>query len=437
MRTPLSGAKAHYRCAGIGAGPANLSLASLMHSYPELTNIFIEKKKTFGWHDGQLIPGAALQVSPIKDLVSLADPASRFSFLSYLHAKGRLYHFINAHFDAVPREEFRNYLEWAASSNPNVVLGEEVLSVSFGKAFLVETTRQTVTADNIVIGVGRQPWVPAPAQLGDRQFHVSDFMSKAGRLQGRRVVVVGGGQSGAEAFLDLISRQAAGLPRRVTWISRRRNYFPLDDSPFTNEYFTPCYSDHFSTLSPDIREAFSAQQVLVSDGIAEQTLRAIYQKIYVLRFIRETEDLARLYPNHTITGVTQGYAGSWDVTIADNDRPGLTEVVEGDVIIWATGFQPARMDFLAPIAERLEHDGHEYKVDSNFAVPWDGPPGHSIFMQNAARQQRGPADPNLSLIAWRSQRILDRLRGARSGHEAPSFIEWPAKSPVAGQEGMA
>ena len=45
----------HYRCVGIGVGPANLSLASLMHSRPEITNLFLDKKETFGWHDGQLL----------------------------------------------------------------------------------------------------------------------------------------------------------------------------------------------------------------------------------------------------------------------------------------------------------------------------------------------------------------------------------------------
>ena len=42
-----------------------------------------------------------------------------------------------------------------------------------------------------------------------------------------RVGVVGGGQSGAEAFLDLISRTDGALPRRVIWISRRAKLFPL------------------------------------------------------------------------------------------------------------------------------------------------------------------------------------------------------------------
>jgi hypothetical protein len=38
----------HYRCVGIGVGPANLSLAALMHSHPEITNLFVDKKESFG-----------------------------------------------------------------------------------------------------------------------------------------------------------------------------------------------------------------------------------------------------------------------------------------------------------------------------------------------------------------------------------------------------
>src|SRR5262249_34599199 len=91
---------AHYDCVGIGVGPANLSLASLLYGHREVSNLFIERNPTFGWHDDQQIAGASLQVSPLKDLVTLADPTNVFSFLSYLHAEGRIYHFINARFDA-------------------------------------------------------------------------------------------------------------------------------------------------------------------------------------------------------------------------------------------------------------------------------------------------------------------------------------------------
>src|SRR5580698_789545 len=253
----------HYRCVGIGVGPANLSLAALMHSHPEITNLFLDKKERFGWHDGQQLPNATIQVSMLKDLVSLSQPTSEYSFISYLHDSGRLYHYLNAKFDAVPRQEFRNYMEWACGKNENIVFGHAVLSVEYSDVFRVHLHEGEVTADNIVIGTGVQPWVPpqASAYLGARQFHVSEFLDKARDLGGLRVGVIGGVQSGAEAFLDLISRCDKDLPRRVVWISRRPNYLPLDDSPFTNDYYMPGYSDYFAGLDAVTRNAFNARHI--------------------------------------------------------------------------------------------------------------------------------------------------------------------------------
>ncbi|MGD3109647.1 lysine N(6)-hydroxylase/L-ornithine N(5)-oxygenase family protein [Streptomyces sp. YGL11-2] len=423
---------AHYRCVGVGVGPANLSLASLLHGYPEVDNLFIDRKESFGWHDGQQIPGTTLQVSMFKDLVSLSDPTSPFSFLAYLHDQGRVYHYLNARFEDVPRLEFRNYLAWASRRNKNIVFGETVQEIGFDDVFTVRTDDRTVTADNVVIGVGNQSWVPPQGRdhLGATQFHVNDFVHAAKDLGGKRVVVVGGGQSGAEAFSDLISRPGAELPRRVSWISRRRNFFPIDDSPFTNDFYMPCHSDYFYRLSPQARAAFNAHHVLSSDGISESTLREIYQRIYLHRFVDGNPDLVELYANREVTGVEAGSAGGWDLSVRHNDEPDSLEHFDTDVIVWATGFRPAAMDFLAPIADRLERDGDELRIDEDFAVRWDGPADRSVFVQNAARAQRGLADPNLSLNAWRSQRIADRLRGARTVDQLASFIEWGTKTRV-------
>ncbi|RST19070.1 L-lysine 6-monooxygenase [Streptomyces sp. WAC05374] len=422
-------APAHYRCVGVGVGPANLSLASLLHGQPDLPNLFIDRKESFTWHDGQQMPGSSLQVSMLKDLVSLADPSNPFSFLSYLHDQGRVYHFLNARFDDVPRLEFRNYLAWASRRNPNVAFGETVLEVGFDDVFTVRTDRRTVTADNVVLGVGSEPWLPGHVgdRLGPTQFHIAQFMTMARNLAGKRVVVVGGGQSGAEAVLDLISRPAGDLPRRVSWISRRRNYFPIDDSPFTNDYYMPSYADYFYGLRREVREEFNTRHILTSDGISESTLRDIYQRIYVHRFIDGNPDLVGLHPNREVTSVAAGPYGGWQVSTRHNDEPDAAELFEADVVIWATGFRPARTDFLAPIAGRLERDGDELRIDEDYAVQWDGPSDRRIFVQNAARGQRGLADPNLSLIAWRSRRIADRLCGVRSDEQLASFIEWSTK----------
>jgi lysine N6-hydroxylase len=411
---------------GIGVGPANLSLASLLYSHPAAANIFFEKKESFGWHDGQLIDGATLQVSMLKDLVSLADPTNKFSFLAYLHGQRRIYHFLNAQFNAVPRQEFRNYMDWASRENENIFFREEVLEVTFEKIFMVRTRRRTVTADNIVVGVGTQPWVPAMARgrLGRTQFHISDFLDKASDLGGQEVCVIGGGQSGAEAFLDLISRPARERPRHVSWVSRRSSYLPLDESPFTNDFYMPCHSDYFFRLDRAWREDFNRRHLLTSDGISEATLRQIYQRAYMLRFIEGTPGLFSFLPNRAITELEGSDDAGWTMACVHNYSPARPSRIAADVVIWATGFRQASRDFLSPVSARLETEDGEYLIDEDFAVRWDGPPDRAIFIQNAARQQRGHADANLSLNAWRSQRIADRLLGIKSVDQLASFMSW-------------
>ncbi|GAA3238633.1 lysine N(6)-hydroxylase/L-ornithine N(5)-oxygenase family protein [Streptomyces lavendulae] len=424
----------HFRCLGVGVGPANLSLASLLHSRPDVPNLFLDRKESFSWHDGQQIPGTTLQVSQFKDLVSLADPANPFSFLSYLHAKGRVYHFLNARFDDVPRLEFRNYLAWASRRNENIVFGEGVREVGFDDglgAFTVRTDRRELTAENVVVGVGSRPWVPpqGEGQLGPTQFHVADYLNAARDVGGKRVVVIGGGQSGAEAFLDLISRSGWDLPRRVSWISRRPNYLPIDDSPFTNDYYMPSHAEYFYGLPRERRQSMNSRNILTSDGISESTLRDIYQTIYVHRFVEGNEDLVALHPGREVFDVSTGPFGGWEVCARHTGEPESVERFEADIVVWATGYRPAAMDFLAPLTARLEHEGEELRVDEDYAVRWDGPADRRIFVQNGVRGQRGLADPNLSLNAWRSRRIADRLCGVRGDEQLASFIEWSSKAP--------
>jgi len=429
----VDGSVQHLSCVGVGVGPANLSLASLMWSRPELTGLFLERRPEFGWHDGQQMPGATLQVSMLKDLVSLTDPTSPFSFLAYLHDQGRIYHYLNARFEAVPRMEFRNYLAWAAARNPSVVFGEEVMSIDFDTMFRIQTSRRELTADHVSIGVGNQPWIPPAGRpfLSDpRVFHISDFTSAATDMTGLRVAVIGGGQSGAEAFLELINRPADRLPRRVSWVSRRANFFPIDDSPFTNDYYMPDHSDYFASLPLAAREQFNLAHLLTSDGISEATLRQIYQQIYTHHYIHSRPDLIALYPHRELTGLTRNPAGAgYELALRHGQHPDLTEHLDSDIVVFATGFAPHPMPFLQPLRHRLHVENGEYRIDAHYAAVWDGPGDHHLFLQNAARTQRGLADPNLSLLAWRSQRILDSLTNTNTNPQNPSFIEWVTKRP--------
>lgn len=103
---------------GVGFGPSNLGLAIALEERNatvgpagRLTARFVERQESFGWHRGMLLEDATMQVSYLKDLVTLRNPRSAFSFLSYLHDRGRLVDFINYGSAFPTRLEFHDYLE--------------------------------------------------------------------------------------------------------------------------------------------------------------------------------------------------------------------------------------------------------------------------------------------------------------------------------------
>ena len=114
---------------GIGIGPFNLSLAALAEP-TKLRTIFLERKNCFSWHPDFMLPNGQLQVSPLKDCVTLADPTSQYSFLNYLAVHRRLYSFINKRNTSTSRKEFTHYFQWVARQLSNLKFEEEVIDVA-------------------------------------------------------------------------------------------------------------------------------------------------------------------------------------------------------------------------------------------------------------------------------------------------------------------
>ncbi|BBV96605.1 hypothetical protein STW0522PSE72_19560 [Pseudomonas monteilii] len=78
---------------GVGFGPSNLALAIALEELAEsqghaLDAQFIDKQQDYRWHGETLATQSELQISFLKDLVSLRNPTSPYSFVNYLHQKG-------------------------------------------------------------------------------------------------------------------------------------------------------------------------------------------------------------------------------------------------------------------------------------------------------------------------------------------------------------
>jgi lysine N6-hydroxylase len=393
---------------GVGAGPFNLSLAALLA--PTSFNArFFDKSAEFDWHPGLLFSEATIQVSYLKDLVTLVDPTSQYSFLAFLRAHKRLYRFINRS-QPVSRKEFNQYLQWVAGRLPNVEFGAEVREVAVDeRGFSLQVDRRVVRTKNIVLGTGLVPTIPAWARsyLGDHVFHSNDYLRHPIDATDRTVAVVGGGQSGAEVVWHLLL-DLEHLPAQLVWISHRPNFLPLDESPFTNELFNPVYSDYFFSLTPEQRNTLLAEQKLASDGISQGLLQRIYDRLYDLEFLETAGRRVRLLPGHEVIGMEHTSAGC---DLALRDRSGATRTVRGDVIVLGTGSSYALPEAMQLLASRMSWDRDGFPVRADFSVEWDGPPELRIYAQDAARHMRGVADPNLSLMAWRSAIIVNSLLG--------------------------
>lgn len=411
----------------VGIGPFNLSLAALAHGISSLRLLGFDRKPAFAWHKGLMLDDANIQVSFLKDLVTPVDPSSPFSFLCFLRAHRRLYHFLHAGFDRVSRREFDQYFGWVAANLPSLRFGQAVESVDYdGRSFTVLAGGRQVRTNNVVLGTGQSPVVPTCARrhLGGTVFHASDFLPQfADGLNGdqRRVAVVGGGQSGAEVCYELLTSRVASCSM-ISWITKRSNFLPLDESPFTNELFTPDYSDHFSSLGPEARRRLLCEQHLASNGVSTDLLEKLYRRIYEYAFVRADGPACTLLPGRELVHLHPSPCG-WELVLRDEVR-GTKESVHAEIVILATGYEYRSPECLAPLADRLGEP--PFALGHDFAIAWDAPPHVRLFLQNGADGKRGIADANLSLMAWRAATILNAIMGRAvfELEESPSLVGW-------------
>lgn len=416
--------------AGIGAGPFNLSVAALLAPLP-LHSAFYEKRSDYAWHPGMMLPGAKLQTSFLKDLVTAADPTSRYSFLAYLVAHRRFYRFINAAFSNIERSEFADYLRWVARQLPNLHLGHEVQEVGIGRrGFKLRFAHGRTSARHLVVATGISPNIPAWARphRHPRCLHNNGYMESDLSVDGRRVAVVGGGQSGAEILLDLLDGRR-GRPAALTWLSRRQTLEALDETPFCNEFFTPHYVDAFQRLPAARKPAIVTGQKLAGDGISPETLTQLYQRLYCDRFLTGPSTALRVLPYREVQAMDR-HGDGWRLS-AHNGFDGGSEQIDADVVILATGYETRLPACLEPLRGRLDLDSHgRFRLQRDFSVGWDGPAGQRIYIQNGGRYSHGIAEPQLSLAAWRGGTIVNSILGREhySVGDAPLPIEWESVS---------
>ncbi|KAK7754528.1 hypothetical protein SLS62_003548 [Diatrype stigma] len=463
----------------VGFGPASLAVAVALHDFMEAGKIpkpgngagpkvlFLEKQRQFAWHAGMLLPGAKMQISFIKDMASLRDPTSKFTFLNYLHQNDRLVEFTNLSTFLPARVEYEDYLRWCASHFTDVVRYEnEVVSVSPAVAGRTPVSNFSVTSKNVrtgatttyrtknvLVAIGGQPSIPKSLPSNHpRVVHSSQYAHLVPKILTNRdapyrVAVVGAGQSAAEIFNNI---QTLYPNSRTSLVMRSEFLKPSDDSPFVNSIFNPSYVDSLFARTAESRRAILADARATNYGVVRlELIEHLYERMYDQR--RELGPDERKWPHRLrpATDVVRLEDGPSSSRLrirplgASSDVE--DEVLEVDLVIAATGYRrsahltmmegveallPAADQPLPPavdaavatatngsgatearpteskIGNRPVRVGRDYGV--KFA-PGKVAAGSGIWLQGCCEGTHGLSDTLLSILSVRSGEIINSV----------------------------
>ncbi|QOC94761.1 lysine N(6)-hydroxylase/L-ornithine N(5)-oxygenase family protein [Micromonospora craniellae] len=416
-----------YDLVGIGFGPSNLALAIAVEEHnarctraeDRISAIFLEKQDDFGWHRGMLFDNATMQVSFLKDLVTMRNPASDFSFVSYLHAHGRLADFINYKTVYPLRVEFHDYFRWAAGRMSEVVryghTVTDVVPVPGGDLVDVIAATpsggRTVRARNVSLALGLEPSLPPGVKPSERIWHNLDILHRVAAFEvaePRRLIVVGAGQSAAESVSFLHSRYPTA---EVCSVFFRYGYSPADDSNYANRIFDPEAVDVYYDAPADVkRMLFDYHRNTNYSVVDGDLIEELYRRQYAEKVLGRPR--LRMLNASRVAELTETPDGVW--AVVEHLPSGEREPMDADAIVFATGYRPvdpARL--LGAAGELCLHDdesllriGRDYRLETGDQLR------AGLYLQGGTEHAHGITATLLSAVAVRSGEIVASIAAA-------------------------
>jgi L-ornithine N5-oxygenase len=406
----------------IGAGPSNLALAVAVEELApaELARntLIVEQRDDVVWQRGMLMPWTQSQVSFLKDLVTLRNPRSAYSFVNFLHATGRLDQFINLGCFTPYRMEISDYLRWVARTlrDARIEYGRRCVAVrpnhtgngdgGVGEWIVEFADGSRVVSRHLVIGAGRDPHIPA-ALAGvprDRMIHSTEFAVRMGELdpdRARRIAVIGGAQSAAEM---LWTAHQAFPAAHCTMVMRSIGLNAYEISKFTNELFYPSFVDEFHNALPDAREQLLREMHRTNySGLSPDMLDTLYRQMYVDR-LTGTERIQMV----TMVDVADARMEDGDVVLTLLDRKtGARTEHRYDVVLLGTGFVKQMPGIVQDLAAAAGVD--EISVDRHYRMGLPASYTATCHLQGVNEATHGIADSLLSVLAIRAEEIVADL----------------------------
>lgn len=410
---------------GIGFGPSNLSIAvAAGERTPSPQGIFFESKTSFAWHPEMMLDGARMQISFLKDLVTLRNPTSPYSFLNYLHSKGRLERFVNLRDFCPSRVEYEDYLTWVAHAfrqhvhygatvvrvTPVSTVGDpEVLDVFRVDVKLADTElTHTHLAKSVICAPGGKPNLLDVQDGACKEIvHSSQFLERfPARFPDHhgayRFSVVGDGQSAAE-IVDYILRNypCATIHLIISQYALRSS----DSTPFVNEAFLSEEVDHFYLAPEAAREEILDELQNTNYGVVDEGLLcALYRLLYLdevagvhrLRIIRRSRVASACKRN-----------GDLELVVRDRNSNEIT-TLRCDALILATGYRRCLDEtmFEALLPHVARSPSGDILVARDYRVCTIPTMKCRLYLQGQCESSHGVSDTLLSLLPFRARDIL-------------------------------
>ncbi|MEV8534452.1 SidA/IucD/PvdA family monooxygenase [Streptomyces sp. NPDC051211] len=410
---------------GIGAGPANLALAvALEELAPELAadTLLVEQSENTVWQRGLLIPWAQSQVSFLKDLATLRNPRSRFTFVNYLHETGRLDDFMSLGTFTPYRSEISDYLRWVAGSLERVrvqysrraVRIEPVRDASGALAHwqVGFSDGSTVRARHLVVAGGRDPRIPQPFRglPAERVIHSSEYSVRIADLPRdvpQRIAVIGGAQSAVE----MVQAVQEALPTcSPVLVVRGIGLTPYVSSKFTGRFYSAAASEEFFGMTAQGRDLVLGEMARSNySGVTPELLDSLYHQMYRDR-LDGKEGLRVL----TATEVVAAAEDEDGVLLTLRDRgTGAESELRCDRVLLGTGYDPAMPAVVRDLAERLGLPGGPEVTRSYRVRTAEDDGDHArLYLQGVNEATHGIADSLLSTMAVRAADIVGDLVSA-------------------------
>lgn len=415
----------HMSVVAVGAGPANLAFAVAVEEMaPELAGetLLVERRDSIAWQRGMLLPWTQSQVSYLKDLATLRNPRSRYSFINYLHSVGRLDEFINLGSSLPFRLEISTYLQWVAKSLEQVQVeyGRTVTAIESASSQddgVVDQWRvrfdtgEVVRCRDVVIGIGRAAHVPAAFRdlPRDRVVHSTEFTDRIENFDPteiRRIVVVGGAQSAAEMLWTVYQRFPAAECRMIMRSAGLRSY---ESSAFINELYYPSFVDQFYSGSAEVRAQVLQEMHRTNyAGLAPGMLDTLYRQMYQDRLTGNERIIM-----HTLTDVPDTRMDGSEVVLTLHDRmQARTSEVRADLVLLGTGFERDKPLLVRHTAASVGL--RDAVVDRNYRMVTPASVTAGAYLQGVNEDSHGIADSLLSVLAVRAGEMVADLLAHRA-----------------------